>query len=178
MKINKALLLLLTLLVGAGLFYLIGGFVLAAVYVLIWIDKIVIINTLKYFGIELTTMATLMLGIAYGPIAAFIFGIVVIPLLHSMRFVLLPLQQPDWPLFVPHPNNVVDALGGAVAGMFATLPFLYLAVAVTLLKDVGYALSEGVLLGKPINWFSAVMYLLVNALIAYQFGPAITVFIG
>lgn len=178
MKTNKILLLPLTLIAGVALFYAIGGPVLAAVYALIWIDKILIISTLKYFGIELTTAATLMLGIAYGPAAAFAFGIVVIPLLHSMRFVLLPLPPPDWPLFVPHPNNVVDALGGAVAGALTTLPFLYLAIVVTLLKDIGYALSEGVVLGRPINVFSAVMYLLVNAAIAYQFGPAILAFIG
>jgi hypothetical protein len=176
MKLNYKLpILALTLIIGTAFFYILGGTVLALVYAILWVDKIIIgmVGTVRYLGIEFTTIATVIIGISYGPVNAFIFSIVMIPLLHAAKYIFLPLPQPEWPYFIPHPNNVVDALGAAFAGVFAGLPLLFNTLIVVFLKDVGYALSERYMIGKPIDYFSAIMYLVFNALLAIQFGPAI-----
>ena len=167
-----------TLFLGAALFYLIGGLAMAAAYAILWIDKIIfgMLGPIRYLGVEFTTIGTIILGIAYGAIPAFLFSIIVIPLLHSSKYVFLPLPQPEWPFFIRHPNNIVDAIGALCAGILWAVgikELLILTAIVVIIKDAGYGISEKMMFGKPIDYFSAVMYLIFNALLAFQFGPAI-----
>ena len=167
-----------TLFLGTALLYFIGGPAMAVAYAILWLDKIVfgMLGPIRYLGVEFTTIGTIILGIAYGPVAAFLFSIVVIPLLHSSKYVFLPLPQPEWPFFIPHPNNIVDAIGALCAGLLWALgvkELLILTAIVVIIKDAGYGVSEKMMFGKPVDYFSAVMYLIFNGLLAYQFGAAI-----
>ncbi|MBI4019488.1 MAG: hypothetical protein HY364_04505 [Candidatus Aenigmarchaeota archaeon] len=167
-----------TLFFGAALLYLLGGIALAAVYAILWIDKIVLgmLGPIRYLGVEFTTLATIILGISYGPLPAFLFSIIVIPLLHSSKYLFLPLPQPEWPFFIPHPNNIVDAIGALCAGILWVIgikELLILTAIVVIIKDAGYGISEKMMFGKPVDYFSAAMYLIFNCLLIFQFGPSI-----
>src|SRR3989338_6367962 len=116
-----------TLFVGFLAIYLIWGFPLAVIFAILWIDKVLIgaIGAVRYIGIEFTTIATVLLGFLYGPVFSFLFALISLPVLHAMKYIFLPLPQPEWPFFVPSPYNLIDAMAALIASFLAGLPFLY-----------------------------------------------------
>ena len=154
---NKLALVALSLVIGAAVFYFLGGAALGMIFVLLWIDKVVrgSIPVVRKFGVEITTITTIFLGIVYGPLIAFVFSLVFIPALHAIKFIILPIPS-EWPLFVPSPYNVADAIGAAVAGLLQSQALAFVMIAVLAAKIVVYALVDSMVLSKPVDVIGAV----------------------
>jgi hypothetical protein len=95
---------------------------------------------------------------------------IMLPLMHAAKYIFLPLPMPEWPFFVPSPYNLIDALAAISASFLSGLPFIYAVVVVIILKDIGYAVVERAMLGKPVDFISAITYILFNIVIAANFG--------
>ncbi len=160
---NKLALAALTLALGAAVFYLLAGIALGVIFALLWIDKIAIgsIPVVRKFGVEITTITTIFLGIAYGPVIAFFFSLVFIPALHAIKFIILPMPS-EWPMFVPSPYNVADAIGAAIAGLLQSQALMLIMAAVLISKILVYAFVDRVFLSKPVDVIGAVGMTLFN----------------
>lgn len=166
---RNIILLSLTLVLGFAALYLINPLI-AVIYAVLWVDKIPLgILSVHKFGIELTTIATVMLGIIFGPVIAFIFTIVAIPVIYGLRYTLLPLSPPEWPLFVPSPQNLVEAIGAAVAGLLADQSFLVIFVGVWIAKEITYVIFDR-FSGKPFDMIYPVFNGIFNAILIVYFG--------
>lgn len=163
--------LVLTLVLGFLAFYLFD-FRLAILFVVLWIDKTIIsaFRIIRYFGVELTTVASVILAMFYGPFFAFVFILISTPILHGLKYIFLPMPQPEWPLFMPSPYNVVDALGALVAGFLAPLHLFIALLATAIAKDFFFALAEKFMLSKPVDVISAVTSVVFNVVAGYPFG--------
>ena len=170
---NSIIKLAASLILGVLLCYFLGGIFLTVAYTILWIDKIIIGSfgsTIRYFGIELTTFGTLIIASAVEPFSAFIIALVIIPFLHAMKYILLPLPEPEWPYFIPSPYNIIDAIGVLIAGLIIGLDLIYVVAIVILIKDILYAIVEKHLYRKPVDIISAIFYMIFNILLVYQFG--------
>ena len=164
-------LLALSFILGYGIFYLLGGHILAAIFAVLWFDKVLIgvSGIVHKFGIEFTTIATILMGLIYGPIIAFVMSIIILPVLYGIRYVLLPIAPPEWPLFVPSPQNLVEAIGAAVAGLLVGFPLLTIFLAVFVIKEVAYVIADR-LIGKPPDIIYPVVNFVFNLLIVFYLG--------
>ncbi len=172
MSFSKGVGLLLLALVAGFLILLVFDFRLAVMYAILWADKTIIsaFRIIRYFGVELTTVISVIMAMIYGPIFAFIFILVSTPILHGLKYVFLPMPPPEWPLFVPSPYNIVDALGALVAGLLAPLQLFYALLATAIAKDFFFALSEKFMLSKPVDVISAVTSIAFNLFAGYPIG--------
>lgn len=169
LKKKNILLLALSLVIGFLVLYLINPLI-AIIYAVLWFDKVLLgIGPVHSFGIELTTIATVMLGVIFGPVFAFIFTIVSIPFFYTLKYTLLPLPHPDWPFFIPSPYNFIDAAGAAIAGFLAQQPMLIIFVAVWFSKEIIYAIVDR-LAGKPFDMVYPVFNGIFNAVLIVYFG--------
>ena len=169
---KRSILFLVLSLVGGYLMLHIFDVTLAAIFLVLWFDKVFLgmVSVVKYFGIELTTIATILLGITYGPLIGFVFALIVIPIMHGIKYLFLPLPPPEWPLFVPGPYNFVDALGAAIAGFLASYPILYILIPVLIVKDISYAAVDRLFFSKPPEVIYAIGNFIFNLVIIFQFG--------
>lgn len=172
MDLSKGVLLLVsTLVIGFAVFF-VFDYRLAILFAFLWVDKIIIsaFGAIRYFGVELTTVIGIILAMLYGPWAAFVFLLVLIPILHGFKYIFLPMPQPEWPLFVPSPYNIVDALGAFVAGFLTPFSFLINVFITAVVKDILFALAEKYMISKPVNILSAITSVLFNMFAGYPFG--------
>jgi hypothetical protein len=171
LKIRNVGLMALSFVLGYAVFYLLGGHVLAAIFAVLWFDKTIIglSGIVHKFGIEFTTIATILMGIIYGPIIAFVMSIILLPVLYGIRYVLLPIAPPEWPLFVPSPQNLVEAIGAAIAGMLAGFPLLTIFLAVFIVKEIAYVVADRAI-GKPPDIIYPVVNFVFNLLIILNLG--------
>ena len=141
-----------------------AGIALALIFIIIWIDKSVIgyFEVFHRIGIELTTVATIFLGFLYGPIPAFVFTMVVILLAHGFKLISFPGAQSEWPPFVPHPYNLIDAIGAAAAAMLSGLPLFNVLIIVLIAKTALYMIFENLAFGKPPNFVGAFINIVFN----------------
>lgn len=169
-KKRNIIFLVLFLLVGYVLLRIFDA-ALAAIFLVLWFDKVFLgmIGVIRYFGIEFTTIATILLGITHGPLIAFVFALVVIPILHGMKYLFLPLPPPEWPLFVPSPYNFIDALGAAIAGFLSSYPILYILIPVLIVKDITYAAVDNLFFSKPPEVLYAIGNFIFNIIIILNF---------
>lgn len=172
MEFSKGIVVLLMILASGFAILAIFDMRLAILFAFLWVDKTIIsaFGAIRYFGVELTTVISVILAVLYGPWFAFVFLLVIIPLLHGFKYILLPLPQPEWPLFVPSPYNIVDALGALVAGFLAPLSFLVNLFITAVAKDILFALAERFMISKPVNVISAVTSVVFNMVVGYPFG--------
>lgn len=163
--------LVLSFIVGYAVFYLIGGHVLAAIFSVLWFDKIIIGTAVlpHKFGVELTTIATILMGIIYGPVIAFFLTLILLPILYGLKYVLLPLTPPEWPLFVPSPQNLVDAIGAAVAGLLMGFDLLIIFIGVFIIKEITYLIVD-FSIGKPPDVIYPGVNFIFNLLIVLKLG--------
>lgn len=163
--------LILTLIAGFVIFAIID-LRLAILFAFLWVDKTIIsaFGAIRYFGVELTTVISVILAMLYGPWFAFIFILVLMPVLHGLKYLFLPLPQPEWPLFIPSPYNIVDALGALVAGFLTPFSLLLKVFITALAKDIFFAFAEKFMISKPVDILSAVTSVVFNMLVGYPFG--------
>jgi hypothetical protein len=172
MDFSKGVVLLVLTLVSGFAAFSVFDPRLAILFALLWVDKTVIsaFGAIRYFGVELTTVTSVILATLYGPFFAFIFLIVLIPVLHGLKYILLPLPTPEWPLFVPSPYNIVDAVGALVAGLLVPLSFFINLLVTAVSKDILFAFAARLTMSKPVNVLSAITSVVFNMFVGYPFG--------
>src|SRR3989338_8436955 len=113
---NKLYALVISSLVGFGIFSLFSGLLLGIIFLIIWVDKIIlgIMGIPGRFGIEFVTISTILLGLEYGPVIGFLFAIIIIPVVEGAKSKMTGLPA-EWPPFVPSPDHAVDALVAVLA---------------------------------------------------------------
>src|SRR3989344_6568263 len=163
---NKIIFFIAALIAGSVISFFIGGVVLAAIFFMIWLDKGIIGygDILHKMGIEITTIATLFLGILFGPVFAFLFAIITIVLAHGISSLLFPDAPSEWPPFVPHPYNAIDAIGAVAASLAGTSLFNTLLI-VLLVKSGLFIVFNMLALGKPPNFLGVFVNVVFNVLI-------------
>lgn len=126
------------------------GIGLFLVYSLVWADKIILgaFRMFRYIGIELTTLATVLASMLYGPFIAFIIILALFTFLQSLRYMIFPGPVPDYPLFVPNPDSIIYASGAFVATVFPSADFPIALIAVVVAKYIVY-IAMDFFLRKP-----------------------------
>ncbi|MDI6721216.1 MAG: hypothetical protein QMD85_02405 [Candidatus Aenigmarchaeota archaeon] len=154
------------LIAGALIFFFLNQTVLLAAYILLWADKVLIGSSrmLRRFGMELATISTIAVSFFYGPVNAFIFGIIAIPILHNIKFIFVSPDD-DWPPFVPTPYGVIDVVGGSLAFFLRAFGFFPAVILILLLKYILYALTDRMLYEKPVDIISPVMNFILHVIL-------------
>jgi len=137
-------------LVFGFIFFGLFGLALAIIFAIIWFDKSVLwfFNSL---GIELTTIAMIMIGIIYGPLVGFFFALVVLPVLEGMKTFYLPAASGGWPPFIPQPYHVLDGMVAAIAWFMKDSPLFLIMLVAVFLKCPATGLIDEFVVGKPAN---------------------------
>jgi hypothetical protein len=140
-----------------------AGIVLGVVFLMIWLDKSIIgyAGFLHRFGIEITTIATVFLGLTHGPIFAFFFTLIVVVIAHGFRHIAFPSAPTEWPPFVPYPYNFIDA-AGAVTASLIRLPIFHTLLVVLLVKVILYIIIDRIAFGKPPDFVGGVTNVVFN----------------
>ena len=165
-EMNKILYFIIALVVGSAVSFFIGGVALAAIFFMIWLDKGIIGygDILHKMGIEITTIAAVFLGILFGPVFAFFFAIISIVLAHGITALLFPDAPSEWPPFIPHPYNAIDAIGAVAASMTGISLFNTLLI-VLLVKSALFLVFNMLALGKPPNFLGVLVNVVFNVLV-------------
>lgn len=155
--------LIIAMAVGFLLSFFLSGIVLAVIFLFIWLDKSIIgyAGFLHRFGIEITTITTVFLGLLFGPVFAFFFTLIVIVVVHGFRHLAFPSAPTEWPPFVPYPYNFIDAAGAMVAALVRLSIFQTLLI-VLLVKVVLYIVIDRIVFGKPPDFVGGVTNVVFN----------------
>ena len=145
----KYIILGLSLPVGI-LFSLLGGLMLAVIFVLLWIDKIIIeaVKIPRYLGIEFATVSMIVIGIVHGYLIGFLFALIVIPILEGIRQLFIPSND-EWPPFVPSPSHAADGVVALIAFVLKNNPLFIIFIVGLLVKYAINIFKDTVILGKP-----------------------------
>src|SRR3989338_8998742 len=130
----KYIILGLSLPVGILLSFL-GGPLLTIIFVLLWIDKIIIeaVKIPRYLGIEFATVSMIVIGIVHGYLIGFLFALIVIPILEGIRQLFIPGND-EWPPFVPSPSHVADGIVALIAFVLRSSPLVIIFIVALLIK--------------------------------------------
>jgi len=156
--------LLITYSIGGLVSYLLGGFPLVLIFSLIWLEKLILgaFSPIGMIGIELATVSTVLAGLIYGPINGLIFSMVSIPLLRGFRYFLLPVEEPQWPPFLPGPDDMLHSGGALLAGLLGFMPFFWLMVVINIYKTLSWTYAIPYIMDKPWNPFTSIATIIFN----------------
>ena len=162
------------LVAGSLIFLVMNQPILMTAYVLLWIDKVAIgsLKILRRFGLELATISTISVSFAYGPVNAFIFGIITIPLLHNVKFMFIAADD-DWPPFIPTPYGIIDVVGGSLAFFLKGTGFFYTVVLILLLKYMLYTAADRFMYDRPLDILSPVMNFVLHIAFLIPIGASV-----
>ena len=121
------------------------------------------------FGIELITTSMILIGIIYGPSFAFLFGLLIYPVIDAFRWMVAVPFEAEWPPLIPSPDSLIAGVLGFIAGFLIDfLPFFVVVFAcliaripMAVAKDMlftGMPFKPGYLFGIAFTFF--VIYLL------------------
>jgi len=141
------------------------------VYLLVWIDKIILglFRLFRYVGIETTALATVVAAMFYGPLFSFILILALFTVLQSVRYLIVPISVPEYPLFVPNPDSVIYASGGIIAAFALPLGLGATLLLVVASKYIVYILAD-LLLRKPPHLPALIGGMLFNAIVMIPTG--------
>lgn len=159
--------------------YLLLGLKIFVIYLLIWVDKIVIglFRPLRIMGFELTTLSSVLAAIFYGPLVSFVLTLVIFTFLQSLRYLVFPIQPPDFPLFVPNKDSIIYAAGGLAAGFLSSLPFSQVVIFTVLVKSGLYAVTDILIMKKSRYFITLLGIIITHLLILIPFGLELMKFI-
>ncbi len=166
---NKLHALALSLFTGLLIFYIFGGIPLVIVFLLLWTDKVIfgILRVPGAFGIELTTVSTVILGIAYGPQFGFFFALILIPMIDGIKHFFIKVHV-EWPPFIPSVANVSDGLVAVVAGIMKGYPLPIIAFVALPVKYL-FFFAENIIHRKPPNLMWLLGNIAFNVIIIMKF---------
>ena len=159
-----------SLLAGSAMFFLLGGMPAVVIFFMMWFDKIVLRTvTPSVLGIELTTVSTILIGMAFGSVTGFILVVVLMPVLEGVKMLTVPMPS-EVPPFVPTPYHLLDGLVAAASSFFIGVPF-YATVAVLLGgKLAADAAIDTFVFSKPFGVISGATTFVFNISISWHFG--------
>ncbi len=165
----------LSLLMGFGIFSLFSGMLLGIIFLLIWIDKILlgVMELPGRVGIELITISTVLLGIGYGPVVGFLFALIMIPLVEGVKYEITKIPSSDWPPFVPSPDHFADAAIAVLASLLVGMNLLLIMVICLAVKGVLKYFSA-LMIGKPPDFLNIIFSFAFNVFIVVYAGAFIT----
>ena len=143
---------LVSFIFGSLIFYFLFGLPCVFIYLFIWFDKVVMGYTRIFhvFGLGMTSTAAIFSGIIYGPLFAFLFAFLVMPLIDTLKWIVAPPYEPMWPPAVPSPEGFIDGLAGvAAAHLFGVLPLAVLIFVCVGLKIPLNMLKDMLMYGMP-----------------------------
>lgn len=146
-KIDQYTKILLIFPAGAILFFILGGWKLAVAYMLIWIDKILLgffytkTGVDVIFYIEFITITTILVGLHYPPIPAFLFMLLVPLVLNSVKQLIKP-SDTGGAFLLPSFNNFVDGILAAVVHSMKGQGLLIIMLIVQAIKHPSCLLYE------------------------------------
>lgn len=175
MKAKDYLVSLLMLVLGLILFSILGGLKLSVVYLMLWIDK-VIIGKLKIpleFGIELFSIPAIIVGISYGPAVGFFFGFLLIPLIGGILDITISmvsgahlLDTGSEPL-LPSMQSIITGIIAAIAGFLNPLiPFFFIVLVCVIVRFVINIIKD-IIMGEPPKIIAYTVNLGLNIAIAF-----------
>lgn len=185
MNLKQILVLSLSFLIGAFIFYISGGVALILVFAMLWVDKIIIgkMKTPLEFGIELFSIPAILVGIIYGPITGFIFAVFIIPIIGStldfMATAIGSSQLLDvgWAPFVPSIDSFFAGITAVLASFLKnSFPFFYI-VLICMLVKVFLNSIRNILSGGPVK-LANFINLGLNLFIAFYFQEVFVYLIG
>ena len=155
-----------------GLFvsFFIKDWRLATIFFLLWLDRMILgrASILGQFGLELTSMAVILTGLAYGPYFAAAYHFVASTLMVGLGWIITKSSEPNWPPFVPGPDQIVDALAAAIAGFLRFLPIVSAIVVASIAKFIIQMLKDKfVSYDKPPE-VGRILNIFLNFAIAYE----------
>lgn len=130
----------LTLLIGLLLCFILGGWILAFAYLLIWVDKIPLgifyartgIDAIFY--IEFTTLAAIVVGLNYSLWMGFLFMSLVPLGVNSIRQFMMPTDVTDVSFILPSFKNLLDGAAAVVAYFMKGCGLFWIMVVVHIVK--------------------------------------------
>ena len=130
---------LATLPAGIILFFVLGGWMLALAYILIWIDKMPLrlfyiktgLDAILY--IEFITISTIFIGLHYAPVTAFLFMFLVPLALNSIRQFMMPADIGGG-FIVPSFDNIIDGVLAAVMQLMKNMGLVTIMLIVQVIK--------------------------------------------
>ncbi|MBI4014998.1 MAG: hypothetical protein HY365_03515 [Candidatus Aenigmarchaeota archaeon] len=169
---NPLLIIPASLVLGSLVYYLIGGPPLLYLFLLVWLDKTILRSiTPEFLGIEVTTLATVLAGMALGGMGGFVFAIITIPLLEGIKGLIVPGN--DVP-FLPTPYHLADAIVAFLASFLAGVPLLGAVAALLAVKFMMDATIDAHFTAKPFDFLSAGLTVVFNLLMVWGFGAQLT----
>lgn len=170
---NPLLLLPFSLVAGSALYYGIGGPPLLYLFLLVWLDKTILRSVMpEFLGIELTTLATVLAGMALGGAGGFVFTIVTVPLLEGVKGLVVPSDSPP---FLPTPYHLADAIVAFLASFLAGVPLIVALATMLLVKFMMDATIDAHFTAKPFDFLSATLTFAFNMFIVWAFGTQLAV---
>ena len=153
-----------TLLIGSLISLTFLGVLGLIVFLLIWFDTVFLMNysEVKIVGLDLITLAAIISGIVMGPIAGFLFSMILLPLLIVGLYLLI------YRFLLPgYPNIDFLSLGLAagLAGLMAPLFPLF----VTALVAVVFRFIMSILIENRYRGTANYPYAFVNTLVSFFF---------
>jgi hypothetical protein len=132
----KGFLYILTFAVGSIISYYFVNPLAFLVYLFLWTDSVVLYHfvTAQKIGFELITVASIISGIALGPLGGIIFSVIGVPAIATALYVIV--FRDDHPLF-PNIDFVVAGMSAALAGyLFSGFSFLTAVFAAVFFKHL------------------------------------------
>ncbi|MCK4550363.1 MAG: hypothetical protein KAT91_00235 [Candidatus Aenigmarchaeota archaeon] len=172
LKRNRDLTILLTLVAGLLLFFIIGGWKLAAAYGVLWFNNILLelfyaksgANAFVY--VEFVTITTIFVGMHYSLSTAFFFSLFVPLALTSIRMFIAPTDIGSF--FLPSFANFLDAFVAVIAHLLRNQGLFTIMVVVLLIKHSLSLKSEKFTeLQKPYLKLNILLQIVFNLLLAY-----------
>ena len=156
------------------LFSLLGGLMLAVIFVLLWIDKIIIeaVKIPRYLGIEFATVSMIVIGIVHGYLIGFLFALIVIPILEGIRQLFIPGND-EWPPFVPSPSHVADGIVALIAFLLRNNSLFIIFIVALIIKYAINIFKDVAILGKPPDILTPIPNFVFNMLLVFLMTPLI-----
>lgn len=132
---------------GTAFALLIGGQLLALLFALLCVDKILFARYLQWageLGFELVTIPTILAGVIFGPVGGFFFGFVALAVLGDLlQWSFAPPFEPGWPPFIPSIDTFIAGLVAASAALlYPFLGFVAVVVAGVFIKNIIYQIKD------------------------------------
>jgi len=98
--------------------------------------------------------------------------------MRAARFFALPVREPDFPVFLPHPYVIMDGLGGYVAGLLAYAGFFWAFIGTVVFKFFAYGFTAMLFFGRSFGVGYGLIYVGFNLLLFFAVGQALAGYVG
>jgi len=171
----RYILIVASLIIGLGISFLLGGALLAGIFLLLWIDKILIESAKipRFVGIEFVTLSMIVIGITQGFLLGFVYALIFIPILEGITQLFIPKNN-SWPPFVPSISHVADGMMATIAYFLQGSPlFMIFIVALFAKYTINIAKDKFVMTDKPLDMITPIPNFIFVMIFTFYFYSSI-----